>query len=67
MPSQTVRPLVTVFIAHHHVLLHMSGDDPERTPEEQGVIDLIAESRGEEFAEEYDELILAQARLIGDL
>lgn len=45
----------------------MSGDDPERTPEEQGVIDLIAESRGEEFAEEYDELILAQARLIGDL
>lgn len=45
----------------------MSEKEPERTPEEQCVIDEIEESRGEEFAEEHDELILAQARLVGDL
>lgn len=43
------------------------SDEPERTPEEQAVVDRIAESRGEAFAEEHDELILAQARLVGDL
>lgn len=45
----------------------MSEDDPERTPEEQAVIDDIAESRGEVFAQEHDELILDQARLVGEL
>lgn len=45
----------------------MNEDETERTLEEQEVIDEIAESRSEEFAEEHDELILAQARLIGDL
>lgn len=43
------------------------SDEPERTREEQAVVDQIAESRGEEFAAEHDELILAQARLVGDL
>lgn len=45
----------------------MCEKQPERTPEEQEVLNQIAESRGEEFAEEHDELILAQARLIADL
>lgn len=45
----------------------MREADPERTPEEQAIIDEIAESRGEEFAEEHDELILHQARLVGEL
>lgn len=45
----------------------MSEEKQERTSVEQAVIDQIAEQRGEEFAEEHDELILAQARLIGDL
>lgn len=43
------------------------SDEPERTPAEQSVLDEIAESRGEAFAEEHDELILTQARLVGDL
>lgn len=38
-----------------------------RTPEEQRMIDLVAEIRGREFAEENAELILAQARLVGEL
>lgn len=67
MPTQAIRPLATVLIAHHPDVLRMSEDDPERTPEEQAVIDDIAESRGEEFAEEHDELILDQARLVGEL
>lgn len=45
----------------------MSEEEPDRMPEEQEVIDQITESRGEEFADEHEELILAQARLIGDL
>jgi len=38
-----------------------------RTPEEQQLIDKVAAVRGEEFAEENAELILAQARLVGEL
>lgn len=45
----------------------MCGDEPERPPEEQRVIDRVAKERCEEFAEENAELIVAQARLIGDL
>lgn len=33
----------------------------DRTPEEQRVIDQVAEDRGEEFAEENAELILSDA------
>lgn len=65
--TQAIRPLATVFIAHYPVMFCMSEDDPERTPEEQAVIDEIADSRGEEFVEEHDELILDQARLVGEL
>lgn len=42
-------------------------DEPDRTPDEQAILDRVTESRGEAFAEEHDELILAQARLVGDL
>lgn len=41
--------------------------DPERTAEEQRILDEVAKSRDEEFAEENAELILAQARLVGEL
>jgi hypothetical protein len=40
----------------------MSEDDPERTPEEQRVLDEVAEDRGEAFAKENTEAILADAR-----
>lgn len=44
------------------------GDDvQERTDEEEAILEEMAEKRGDEFAEVNDELILAQARLIGDL
>lgn len=45
----------------------MSSDESERTPEEQEIIDQVAKTRGEEWAEEHAELILAQARLVGEL
>lgn len=45
----------------------MADESTERTPEEQRIIDSVAEGRGEEWAEEHAELILTQARLIGDL
>ena len=40
---------------------------PERTTAEQRILDVVAEDRGEEFAEGYAELILTQARLVGEL
>lgn len=40
---------------------------PQRTPEEQAILDVVARSRGQEFADKFAELILAQAREIGDL
>jgi len=39
----------------------MSEDESERSPEEQEVLDQVAEDRGEEVAEENEELILADA------
>lgn len=39
----------------------------ERTPEEQQILDSVAERKGEEWAEEHAELILAQARLVGEI
>lgn len=45
----------------------MADEDADRTPEEQRVIDSIADVRGEDWAEEHAELILTQARLIGDI
>lgn len=38
-----------------------------RAPEEQAIIDGVAELRGEEWAEEHAELILDQARHVGEL
>ena len=37
------------------------------SPDEKQVIDRVAESHGREWAEEYKDLILAQARLVGEL
>ena len=39
----------------------MSEDETARSPEEQEVLDQVAEERGEEFVEENVELILADA------
>lgn len=45
----------------------MTEGDTNRTPEEREIIEKVAERRGQEWAEHYAELILAQARAIGDL
>ena len=39
----------------------------KRTPEEQEIIDVVARSRGREFAEKNAALILEQARALGEL
>ena len=39
----------------------MSEDETARSPEEQDILDQVAEDRGEEFVEENEELILADA------
>lgn len=44
-----------------------NGPKPKRTPEEQSFIDVVARSHGREWAETHAELILNQARSIGDL
>jgi len=45
----------------------MSDDETTYTTAEREILDRVAADRGEEWAEERAELILAQARLIGDL
>jgi hypothetical protein len=45
----------------------VTDDERERTPEERRILDAVAESRGEEFVAEFAELILTQARLVGEL
>lgn len=39
----------------------------ERTPQEQAILNEMAELRGEEWVAEHEELILTQARLVGEL
>jgi len=39
----------------------------ERTPAEQRVIDKVAETHGDEWAERHAGLIIAQARRIGEI
>ena len=39
----------------------------ERTPDEQAILDAIERDRGRAFVERFAELILAQARAIGEL
>jgi hypothetical protein len=47
----------------------MSHETPDngRTPDEQAVINLVAERKGADYAEEHAELILLQACRVGDL
>jgi hypothetical protein len=45
----------------------MSETEQDRTPEEQRVLDEMAKRRGEEFVDKHAELILAQARKVGEL
>lgn len=40
---------------------------PNRTPEEQRILDLVAPDEGQEFADANAELVLEQAREIGEL
>ena len=42
-------------------------DEQQRTTAEQRILDVVAETRGEEYVQENAELILAQARLVGEL
>jgi hypothetical protein len=44
-----------------------NGDDHHRSREEQEVVDSVAETHGEEWAEEHADLILAQSRLVGEI
>jgi hypothetical protein len=44
-----------------------SETERNRTPAEQRGVQDVAETYGEEWAEEHAELILAQARLVGEL
>jgi|GEM_PF-3378432 hypothetical protein len=39
----------------------------DRTPEEQAILDEMIESRGAAWVAEHEELILTQARLVGEL
>ena len=39
----------------------------DRTPEERAIIEGVAETHGEDWAAEHEALILAQARLVGEL
>ncbi|WP_435334759.1 hypothetical protein [Haloarchaeobius sp. TZWWS8] len=45
----------------------MTDDKQKRTPEEQQIIDKVAERKGEEYAEDHAKLILLQARRVGAL
>lgn len=63
---------INILGEHNHYLpdelnLVKGEDESVRTPEEQQVLDQMTEKRGEDFVEENEELILAEARLIGDL
>lgn len=44
-----------------------NGDRDHRSQEEQRILDSVAETHGEEWAEEHAPLILAQARLVGEI
>jgi hypothetical protein len=44
-----------------------TDDEQDRTAAEQRVIDSVAETHGEEWAEEHAALIVAQAKLAGEL
>lgn len=45
----------------------MGSSKSNRTPEEQQIIDVVAERKGLDWAEDHEELILTQARLVGVL
>lgn len=42
-------------------------EEKGRSPEEKRIIDIVADRKGEEWAEKHSELILAQASLVGEL
>lgn len=44
-----------------------TNHEQDRTADEQRVIDSVAETHGEEWAEEHAALIVAQAKLAGEL
>jgi hypothetical protein len=45
----------------------MSETPPERSADEQRILDLMCEDRDPEWVAEHAELILTQARLVGEL
>lgn len=44
-----------------------NGTKPKRTPEEQQVLDAVAKIRGQDWVDANAELILEQARALGEL
>lgn len=42
-------------------------DDIELPEDEQDAVEMVAETEGREWADQHRELIIAQAKLIGDL
>lgn len=48
-------------------MTHPNGTKRSRTPAEQRILDQVAERRGREWAERHAELILCQARCVGQL
>lgn len=54
---------MTIARAHYATPMNESGTD--RTPEEQHVIDVVAERKGTEYAERHAKLILLDARRVG--
>ena len=44
-----------------------NDETPKTNPDEERLLERMRERRGEEYVEENRELILAQARLVGDL
>ena len=45
----------------------MIEDDSERTPDEQRILEQMREKRGEKWVQGREELILKQAKLVGEL
>lgn len=45
----------------------MGENNSDRPPAEQEIIDMVAERKGHEYAEEHAELILLQAKRVGEL
>ena len=69
MPEENAQtaPVTSGNPSQHLTATTPTGMPPKRTAEEQSFIDVVARSHGKDWAEAHAELILDQARAIGDL